>query len=286
MPRDRYTAHFNNTRRSTATTSSGQRLHLPPPPSRVTDTERAQQALSWSPHQYLGEDEDDDELNPRPVIFYLDDILVLASTLLHQLGFKRNVKKCRLIPSQLFPYLGLEWHTLEMQVSHPHTKLNEIRRMIATMLTTPTVTARDCMILLGKMNFAVIALPLARLHCRPLQFCLPSQKDNMRLMDSQMTLTEEARDSLRRWAPPLSNGRSLINHLPTHVITIDASMTGWGAQMNDMSIQGLWTDTRKWIISISWSWKHYCWRYDAGTHTWRTRACLFKWTIRRLSPTY
>ena len=69
VPRDRYTAHSDNTRRSTATTSSGPRLHLPPPPSRVTDpdTERAQQALSWSPHQYLGEDEDDDELNPGPV---------------------------------------------------------------------------------------------------------------------------------------------------------------------------------------------------------------------------
>ena len=69
VPRDRHTAHSNNTIRSTATTSSGPQLHLPPPPTRVTDpdTERAQQALSWSPHQFLGEDEDDDELNPGPV---------------------------------------------------------------------------------------------------------------------------------------------------------------------------------------------------------------------------
>ena len=75
---------------------------------------------------------------------------------------------------------------------------------------------------------------------------LPAKsKRQYETVGSQMTLTEEARDSLRWWAPPLSNGRSLINHLPTHVITTDASMTGWGAQMNDMSIQGLWTDTEK-----------------------------------------
>ena len=55
------------------------------------------------------------------VIFYLDDILVLASSrtllcqhrdfvlkLLLDVGFKRNIKKCRLTPSQVFPYLGLD----------------------------------------------------------------------------------------------------------------------------------------------------------------------------------
>ena len=58
------------------------------------------------------------------IIFYLDDILLLASSrreagrqkdivldLLVQAGLRRNPAKCRLTPSQTFPYLGLDWDT-------------------------------------------------------------------------------------------------------------------------------------------------------------------------------
>ena len=60
-----------------------------------------------------------------------------------------------------------------------------------------------------------------------------------------MTLTQEARDSLRWWSSPLLNGQSLKMNLPTQVISTDASLTGWGAQMGQLSIHGLWTDTEK-----------------------------------------
>ena len=192
------------------------------------------------------------------VIFYLDDILVLASSrtllcqhrdfvlkLLLDVGFKRNIKKCWLTPSQVFPYLGLDWNTIEMQVSLPHSKLDQIRDMISVMEQTPTIKTRDCMVLLGKINYAATAIPLARLHCRPLQFCLPRLTYDLSLSDSRMTLTQEARDSLRWWSSPLLNGRSLKIHLPAQVISTDASLTGWGAQMGQLSIHGLWTNTEK-----------------------------------------
>ena len=108
------------------------------------------------------------------VIFYLDDILILANsrTLLCQhrdfvlklhldVGFKCNIKKCHLTPSQVFPYLGLNWNTIEMQVSLPHSKLDQIRNMISVMEQTPTIKTRDCMALLGKMNFSATAITLA-----------------------------------------------------------------------------------------------------------------------------
>ena len=123
------------------------------------------------------------------VIFYLDDILVLASTrtlvcrhrdyvlnLLHQGGFKHNQKKCRLTPSQTFPYLGLEWDSISMQVSLPQTKLDHIRQLIEVLMRAPTARTKDCMALLGMMNFATIAIPMGRYYCRPLQFCLPQTR--------------------------------------------------------------------------------------------------------------
>ena len=123
------------------------------------------------------------------VIFYIDDILVLASTrtlvcrhrdyvlnLLHQGGFKHNQKKCRLTPSQTFPYLGLEWDSISMQVSLPQTKLDHIRQLIEVLMRAPTARTKDCMALLGMMNFATIAIPMGRYYCRPLQFCLPQTR--------------------------------------------------------------------------------------------------------------
>ena len=86
------------------------------------------------------------------VIFYLDDILVLASSetlvcqhrdfvlkLLQDAGFKRNPRKYRLTPSQNFLYLGLEWNTLRMQVSLPQTKLDQIRKLITPTIKIETV---------------------------------------------------------------------------------------------------------------------------------------------------
>ena len=58
-------------------------------------------------------------------------------------------------------------------------------------------------------------------------------------------LTQETPDTLRWWNSLLSNGRSLQMNLPTQVISTDAFLTGWGAQINQMSIKGLWTDTDK-----------------------------------------
>ena len=137
------------------------------------------------------------------MIFYLDDILVLANTktlvcqhrdyvlkLLLQVRFKRNQKKCRLTPSQTFPYLRLEWSSITMQVSLPQTKLDPIRQLIVVLQRTPTVCKKDCMALLGKVNFATIAIPLARLHCRPLQFCLP-RMNHQNLTDSRIRLSKE-----------------------------------------------------------------------------------------------
>ena len=145
----------------------------------------------------------------------------------------------------LIPRPGMEYDT--DAISLPLDKLDQIRKMISEISRTPTLKTRDCMVLLGKRNFATIAIPLARLHCRPLQFCLPRRMQEMSYMDSQMTLSREARVSLRWWTSPLLNGRSLQMNPPTQVISTNASLSGWGAQMKQVTIQGLWTDTDKFM---------------------------------------
>ena len=56
--------------------------------------------------------------------------------------------------------------------------------------------------------------------------------------------------------------------LPTHVIPTDASRTGWGAQMNQMSIHGLWTGTKELNHII------YLELFSIGYHSRDTSHCV------------
>ena len=101
------------------------------------------------------------------VIFYLDDILVLADSyrqasahrdvllsLLRRAGFRRSPTKCRLTPNQVFPYLGLEWDSRRMRVLLPQDKMTQIASLSRRMLHTNSVRVSELMALLGKTNFA------------------------------------------------------------------------------------------------------------------------------------
>ena len=74
------------------------------------------------------------------VVFYLDDILILARTKqelltnakvlikwVNRLGFHLNMKKSNLNPSQSFQYLGLNWSTVPLSVRLPLDKRQDIQ---------------------------------------------------------------------------------------------------------------------------------------------------------------
>ena len=73
-------------------------------------------------------------------VFYIDDILVVGNTfeeceekvsivlqLLRRLGFLLNNKKCNLIPSTKFVYLGFVWNTVSWKVSLKPAREKKIR---------------------------------------------------------------------------------------------------------------------------------------------------------------
>ena len=144
------------------------------------------------------------------VIFYLDDILLLASChqvasrqtfllkrKLMELGFTINLKKSELVPSNHFTYLGLDWDTTSMSVSLPEDKSSELRAAALRLLSSNNPTSRSIQQFLGKANFACIAVPRGRLRCRPLQRAIPCGAANL---FRKVHLSPEAKDSLRWWA--------------------------------------------------------------------------------------
>jgi len=120
------------------------------------------------------------------LILYLDDGLLLARPrelaarhrdvlvgLLLDLGWVINWEKSDLLPSQDFSYVGLDWSSATMTVSLPTDKLQDIQARASQLQGAHRPpTCRSLQRFLGKVNFASLAVPRARLRMRALQYDL------------------------------------------------------------------------------------------------------------------
>ncbi|KOB65641.1 reverse transcriptase [Operophtera brumata] len=102
--------------------------------------------------------------------------------------------------------------------------------------------------ILGKMEFASFVIPLARLHCRKIQRAvnhLPEFKPN-----APFKIKTDVIQELKWWIANLDQNSNIIVKEPEIYLVTDASNTGWGAELKDRLISGLWTiPQRKWHIN-------------------------------------
>jgi len=119
------------------------------------------------------------------LVVYLDDWLLLARsaaqaadqirivvTTLEQLGFQVNRTKSVLTPQQVMPFLGVEVDLLSMLLRLPADKLNKIRAECRRVSRKGWMSIAELRSLTGKMVAARLAIHLAMLHVRGLQFLL------------------------------------------------------------------------------------------------------------------
>jgi len=176
------------------------------------------------------------------IVIYLDDILILASSVslslahrdfvlnvLVSAGFTINYPKSNLEPSQDLVFLGLRLQTLLMVVSLPHEKLRNLRRCAKALLQSK-VTLRDLARFLGKAQSGAPAIVPANLHMFHLRRRLKEKLAESQEWDSALVLDSESISELRWWREKLEdfNGRSLIVESPTIRVVSDASAEGYG----------------------------------------------------------
>jgi len=190
------------------------------------------------------------------LILYLDDGLLLARPLrvacqqrdllvglFLELGWLVNWEKSDLAPSQDFTYVGLDWSSRTMSVSLPVDKLQDIRHKAGDLLAAQhPPPCRRVQQFLGKVNFAAIAIPRARLHMRALQADLARVYRGKADLFKKCPLSQQARDDLLWWSDPPANGMPLSPPLPTTTLTTDACRSGWGAQWAGASLSGTWSE--------------------------------------------
>ena len=119
------------------------------------------------------------------LIVYIDDILILAESkelardhfiglvyLLENLGFVISKPKCVLEPTQSVEFLGFSVNSVQQELSLPAGKMKKIRAETRGLLEGGQVTARKLSQLLGKLQAATRAIPLAPLFYHKLQQAL------------------------------------------------------------------------------------------------------------------
>ena len=176
------------------------------------------------------------------MVMYIDDILVIASSfsecercvnivlgLLRKLGFLLNEKKCSLVPSQKFVYLGFVWNTVAWKVSLKPKREEKVREAAAKLLSSKFSKCRDVAVFLGRVQSTATAVPLARGLVRKLKWEFIASCVTEADYNKFMHISDSARDELLYWAY-LPDGLNLPITLPTSAFTVttDATPDGFG----------------------------------------------------------
>nr|CAH7749780.1 unnamed protein product [Callosobruchus chinensis] len=196
------------------------------------------------------------------IIVYLDDFLLAhqdpvilqeqaeqAITFLMNLGWKVNFGKSVLSPVKECVFLGLVWNTAKNTVALPPRKRRALKRDLQRLLSSRSwswVTAKK---ILGKLNFAAFPVPLGRLHSREMQRAshrLPEWKPRR-----VIPVPPPALEEMRWWLRHLGASSGVFPRSPDIFMSSDASEKGWGAQIGDKFLSGLWTrEQLQWHINV------------------------------------
>ncbi|CAK1578823.1 unnamed protein product [Parnassius mnemosyne] len=190
------------------------------------------------------------QMNIR-VIVYLDDFLLanqdpvkvqndakMTVQFLVKLGWIINMDKSLQSPSQRIEYLGIEWDTIRNTKALPKKKISSLRKDLNNVLTSQRWSWQSAKSLLGKLNFASFVIPLGRLHSREIQRAANILPEG--LARKKFPTPRKAFQQCQWWIQNLEEKDTLFRSSETIFITSDASDKGWGAQINEKHISGIW----------------------------------------------
>ena len=187
---------------------------------------------------------------------YLDDWLIRSESqeeaqvntqavvdLTQFLGWIINQEKSELKPTQVFSFVGYDYHLDSALVKPTQERWLKLQDFILRLKSKHVLTARCLMSLIGLLALTEKMVPEGRLHTRPFQFHLKEQWRYPQSLDSLLPWTETISAHLDWWQNPANvmNGSDL--HPKDHSIQLftDASNEGWGAHLDQSSTKGLWS---------------------------------------------
>lgn len=191
---------------------------------------------------------------------YLDDWLILASSralceaevskamkLTQALGFRPNLGKSELSPSQQFSFLGMKFDSISMTVSPSQERVDRLLRSLSHLAGLEVASARQLASLLGKMESLAPLLPFGRLRKRPFERAFRDRFDQKsQCWETPIPLGNWFLDTAHPWLDVSWLSQRVPIHLPTADVTLftDASSSeGWGGHLDTLPLtaEGLWS---------------------------------------------
>ena len=190
---------------------------------------------------------------------YLDDILQKSYNELHlgrqsaqvldllrSLGWKVNLQKSDLTPSQEFVHLGMLFRTHLNLVCLTPKRLDKILTLANQTLLSGAASPRELQRLLGMLQAASELIPLGRCTLRTLQWAVIDLPDfSYADWDRTYRLTQPVLDAMLPWIDPVWLQTGVPLQLPPPQLTLctDASLVGWGAHLlpEFCTVHGEWT---------------------------------------------
>jgi ribonuclease HI len=193
-------------------------------------------------------------------VSYLDDCLCMGDTegsckenvdstdrLYKELGILVNYEKSQVVPSHCVRYLGFILDTEHMVVRLPDSKRKRVLDHCKSIRNRVSVKIIELAGLIGTLISVCPAIMYGQLYTRTLEYDKShALARNAWNFEAVMIISEESREDLDWW----------ISNLPTSVmpiskstvdfqLTTDASLTGWGAEMNGLCSKGCWSAIEK-----------------------------------------
>ncbi len=192
------------------------------------------------------------------VLNYLDDWLILAHSRelvsrhrdivlghIHSLGLRMNAKKSVLLPSQRTVFIGVRLDSVQMQARLAPARIPDLTACLARFKLGHHVSVGTCRRLLGLMAAASPVLPLGMLHMRPFLWWMKELRLHPTVPATRLIrVSHSCCRPLLMWRDPvfLRSGVRMGAIHRHHMITTDASMTGWGCglrrQTGERGVEG------------------------------------------------
>ena len=167
--------------------------------------------------------------------------------LTQSLGWIINQEKSELNPTQVFSFVGYEYHLDSALVKPTQERWLKLQDLILQLKSKHVLTARCLMSLIGLLASTEKMVPEGRLHMRPFQFHLKEHWRYPQSLQSLLPWTEAISAHLDWWQNPVNMMKGADLHPKDHSIQLftDASNKAWGAHLDQSSTKGLWSDQEK-----------------------------------------
>ena len=161
--------------------------------------------------------------------------------LTQSLGWIINQEKSELKPTQVFLFVGYEYH-LDLALVRPIQEIwLTLQDLILRLESKHVLTARCLMSLIGLFASTDKMVSEGCLHMRPFQFNLKEYWRYPQSLDSLLSWTEAIAAHLDWWQNPSNVMKGADLHPKDHSIQLftDTSNEGWDAHLDQRSTKGL-----------------------------------------------